>query len=89
MKLKLFLIGIITILSCTSCSLLDEAVHTDENGNQYTTTICSHWETISSGRYEETAESCRPKSKLREGTEQFLDTAQKATNLFLQIFPLK
>lgn len=36
MKLKFLLLGIITLLSCTSCSLLEPAVEEDAYGNKYT-----------------------------------------------------
>lgn len=39
MKLKFSLLGIITLLSCASCSLLEPTVEEDEYGNKYTTNI--------------------------------------------------
>lgn len=67
MKLKFLLLGIFTMLSCTSCFLLNPYVERDENGNEYTTKICAY-------DYRERGESddslaCHEKSNLRKAFE--------------------
>ena len=69
MKLKFLLLGIITLLSCASCSLLESAVEEDAYGNKYTINVCT---TYTDG-YGSSSKSCHDKSKLRKGFEDAID----------------
>lgn len=69
MKLKFLLLGIITLLSCASCSLLEPTVEEDEYGNRYTTNICT---TYTDG-YGSSSKECHDKSKLRKGFEDTIN----------------
>ena len=69
MKLKFLLLGIITLLSCTSCSLLEPAVEEDAYGNKYTTNVCT---TYTDG-YGSSSKACHDKSKLRKGFEDVIN----------------
>lgn len=65
MKSKFLLLGIITLLSCVSCSLLEPTVEEDEYGNKYRTSVCT---TYNNG-YGHSSTDCHDKSKLRKGFE--------------------